>query len=112
MNKLIFAVCFSLLLVFTANAQSGYKGPGPSQLSVAEAKKLRDDSPVTLRGNIVRSLGAEKYVFSDHSGSITVDIDNKIWIDLEIDENDLVEISGEIDRERKIEVDVKSIRKM
>ena len=96
-------------------AQQGYIGPGPSIITVTEAKKLRDDTPVTLRGKIERFLGDEKYLFSDNTGNIIIEIDDDIWRwgNLTIDEKDMVEITGEIDRSfRKVEIDVKAIRKL
>jgi uncharacterized protein (TIGR00156 family) len=75
--------------------------------------KLRDDSPVNLRGRIVQSLGNEKYTFSDETGSITIEIDNGIWRSISVNENDLVEISGEVDRGfRRVEIDVDRVRKL
>ena len=93
--------------------QGGFGGPSASPTRVAQAMTLRDDSPVILRGKIERFLGNEKYTFSDSTGSMTVEIDRRIWGTLSVNENDTVEISGEIDRERNtVEVEVRSIRKI
>jgi len=110
----IFLAGFLAVVIFTANAQQGgFTGPGAEVSTVEQAKTLRDDSPVILRGNILRSLGNEKYLFSDGTGTITIEIERKVWGTLSVDENDRVEISGEIERERRsIEVDVKTIKKM
>ena len=104
----------AVLAAFAAYAQQGgFTGPGIDVMTVAEAKTLRDDSPVLLRGKIERSLGKEKYLFSDATGSITVEIERKVWGFLSVDEHDLVEISGEIDRGfMKLEVEVDTIRKL
>jgi uncharacterized protein (TIGR00156 family) len=93
--------------------QGGYKGPGAVAITVAEAKNLRDDTPVILRGKIERFLGDEKYLFSDDNGTIVIELENRVWGSLSVDENEVVEISGEIDREfRGNEVEVDAIRKM
>jgi uncharacterized protein (TIGR00156 family) len=93
--------------------QGGYKGPGAVVITVAEAKNLRDDTPVILRGKIERFLGDKKYLFSDDTGNIVIEIDNRVWGDLSVDENEVVEINGEIDREfRGNEVEVDAIRKI
>jgi uncharacterized protein (TIGR00156 family) len=104
----------SVAVGLAANAQQGgYRGPGVAAITVAEAKNLRDDSPVVLQGKIERFLGDEKYLFSDDSGNITVEVDDKIWGGLSIDQNDVVEITGEVDRDRRgVEIEVKTIRKM
>jgi uncharacterized protein (TIGR00156 family) len=116
MNKkrLVFAAGLLALTFFAAHAQQGgYKGPGAVAITVAEAKNLRDDSPVILRGKIERFLGDEKYLFSDDTGNITIEIDNKVWGTLSVDQNDLVEVTGEIDRDfRAIEVEIRTIRKI
>jgi uncharacterized protein (TIGR00156 family) len=121
-NKhLVFLGILLALVSLTVNAQEdgykgpgdGYKGPGAVAITVAEAKSLRDNSPVILQGKIDRFLGDEKYIFSDASGIITIELDNKIWRGLSVDQNDTVEITGEIDRDfTGIEVEVKTIRKI
>jgi uncharacterized protein (TIGR00156 family) len=111
-----FICLVGLLALVGLNApaqQGGYKGPGAVAITVAEAKNLRDDTPVILQGKIERFLGNEKYLFSDDTGNMVIEIDNKVWGDLSVDENEVVEISGEIDREfRGNEVEVSSIRKI
>jgi uncharacterized protein (TIGR00156 family) len=117
--KMKHLICLVGLLAFVGlnvNAQQqdgGYKGPGAVAITVAEAKNLRDDTPVILRGKIERFLGDEKYLFSDDTGNIVIEIDNRVWGSLSVDENEVVEINGEIDREfRGNEVEVRTIRKI
>jgi uncharacterized protein (TIGR00156 family) len=109
-------VCCAILLALaclTAAAQEGYTGPGLDSVTVEEAKALRDDTPVCLRGQIVRFLGDEKYLFSDDSGTIVVEIENRLWRGLSVSQDDSVEIVGEVDRDfRKIEIEVDSIKKL
>ena len=87
--------------------EGGYVGPGTTQVTVAEAMKLGDDAWVTLTGKIDRQISHEKYQFSDGTGTITIDIDDKRWQGLTVGPGDTVIISGEVDRElghREIEV--------
>jgi uncharacterized protein (TIGR00156 family) len=111
-----FFVYFVLLLTFfgsTLSAQDGYKGPGADIVTVEAAKNLRDDHPVTIKGKIEKSLGDEKYLFADDTGNIVIEIDNKLWRGISVDQNDVVEISGEVDKEfMKVEIDVSSIKKI
>ncbi|MDR1976090.1 MAG: NirD/YgiW/YdeI family stress tolerance protein [Campylobacteraceae bacterium] len=108
--------CLIALLTFVCmalNAQVGYTGPGPEIITVEAAKKLRDDSPVALRGKIEKSLGDENYLFSDDSGSIIVEIDDRLWAGISVNQNDVVEIVGEVDKGfTKIEVEASSIKKL
>lgn len=121
----IWVVLFVLLPIFGACGQEGLTGPGggftgpgsnpntTTVITVAAAQSLRDDARVTLQGTIVSQLSREKYNFRDSTGEIVVEIDRRVWGSLTISETDLVEIYGEIDRERRgTEIDVKRIRKL
>ena len=118
-KRVFLLIGLAALIAVTVHAQQGgqngggFRGPGTDVTTVAQAKMLRDDSPVLLRGKIERFLGNERYLFSDGTESITIEIERKIWGAVSVDENDTVEISGEIDRKwNRIEVEVKSIRKL
>lgn len=92
----------------------GFQGPGLSNSTVAEALKLGDDTAVVLEGKIEKSLGKEKYVFSDNTGSVTVEIDNEDWRGQKVTPNDTVVIQGEIDKDlfkTEIDVDVITLKK-
>ena len=46
----------------------------PTQITtVKQALTLKNDTPVKLKGYVVKATGDEKYQFSDQTGSITVD---------------------------------------
>lgn len=96
------------------SARGGFSGPGPAVSTVAEAAKLGDDTPVVLVGNIEKSLGDEKYLFKDASGSITVEIDNDDWRGVNVTPENVIEIRGEVDKELfdiKIDVDTVTLKK-
>ena len=93
--------------------QGGFSGPSIHTSTVQQAKSFRDDSPVILKGHIIQNLGNEKYLFKDGTGTITVEIDNDDWSGVQITPSDLVEISGEMDKEfNKIEIDVSQVKKI
>lgn len=94
-------------------AQGGFYGPGPALATVKQALSMRDDTPVTLKGYIIQSLGDEKYLFKDDTGSIKIDVDDKLWQGRQVTPQDLVEIEGEVDRDwNKTEVDVSRLNKV
>ena len=96
-----------------AGSQGGFGGSSSNITTVAQAMNLRDDTRVIMQGRITRALGNERYTFTDNTGSMTVEIERRVWGTLSVNENDMVEISGEIDRDRNsVEVDVKSIRRL
>lgn len=93
-----------------AQAMGGFQGPGLSTTTVAEALNLGDDTAVVLEGKIEKSLGKEKYVFSDNTGSVTVEIDNEDWRGQNVTPNDTVVLHGEVDKDFfKTEIDVDSV---
>ncbi len=81
------------------NYGGGFTGNRPDLVTVEEAKKMPDNSYATLRGNIVRYNGDEKYLFRDASGEQIIEIDNDIWRGQQISADDLVEILVEIDKD-------------
>ena len=91
----------------------GFVGPNGSSTTVANAKSLRDDTWVTLRGNITERISDDLYVFKDASGTVNVDIDHKRWNGQTVTPQDTVEIQGEVDKDwNSVEIDVKQIRKV
>lgn len=118
MKKLILTsvLCASLI---SASAFSkdvmmgGFKGPAVAPITVKEALELKDDSRVTLMGNIERSLGGNQYLFKDATGSVEVEIDKKRWNGVIVSPEDTVEISGKVDKDwGSTEIDVKQIQKI
>lgn len=91
----------------------GYTGGGATAATVAAALKMPDDAWVSLTGKIDRQIGDEKYLFSDGTGTIVVEIDDEDWRGLSVDPNDVVVIQGEVDRElTRREIDVQHIKKV
>ena len=120
MNKFITASAFVVALGLSTSALAsgftgpqqagGFQGPGLAPSSVADALKLNDDTPVVLVGQIEKSLGDEKYLFKDASGSVTVEIDNEDWRGVTVTPKDTIVIQGEIDKDFfKTEIDVDSV---
>lgn len=88
----------------------GFKGPGLQPSTVKQALSFSDDTPVVLIGKIERSLGDEKYLFTDKSGSVTVEIDNDDWRGITVTPNDTIIIEGEVDKDFfKTEIDVERV---
>lgn len=94
------------------NAGGGFSGPGPALITVQQALEMRDDARVSLKGSIVNSLGDEAYIFRDATGTIEVDIDNDVWSGLTVGPEDVITISGEVDKEwTHTSIDVSSVVK-
>jgi uncharacterized protein (TIGR00156 family) len=104
-------------ILIEVNAITGIGGTRKSQaVTVSEARNLPRDSWVILTGNIVNTLpgqGGRYYTFRDSSGEITVEIDRRAWRGLSSGTSDNVEISGEVNiNRRQVSINVKSIRKI
>lgn len=78
-------------------------------VSVRDAKNMADDTVMVLRGNIVQSLGDEKYVFRDTTDSITVEIEDDNWRGISVSPGDTVVIYGELDVGPTTEIEVNRI---
>ncbi|MBP2169041.1 uncharacterized protein (TIGR00156 family) [Erwinia toletana] len=93
--------------------KGGFSGPNGSVVTVKQAQDLKDDSWVTLRGNIEKRIGDEDYTFRDASGTMTVEIDHKRWEGLSVSPADKVELQGELDKDfNSVELDVKRVSKI
>lgn len=125
-SRLPVVLAASCALAFTlgvtgalANSQAGgytnmggYTGPGPSVSTVEQAKGMRDDTHLALRGRIVQHLGGKHYLFRDDTGTIEVEIENKRWQGQTVGPDDVVEIYGEVDKDwNELAIDVDRIIK-
>ncbi|MBO7536897.1 MAG: NirD/YgiW/YdeI family stress tolerance protein [Alphaproteobacteria bacterium] len=118
---LLFGMCSSGLVFgdyYRSTAEvltqkGGFKGSSVSSAikTVSDIKRgdMEKKAWVTVRGNIVEQRSKDKYLFKDSTGEIVVEIDDEYWSDVKVNENDEVELSGEVDKGYfKIELDVKS----
>ncbi len=77
---------------------------------VASARKLADDAPVTLEGNIKRHIRGDRYEFVDTTGSIDVKIEQKHWNGQVVNPKTRVRLTGEVDKDLlSTKVDVKRL---
>lgn len=96
----------------TAPVGGGYTGP-VTVVTVEQAKTMKDDTKVTLRGTIEQHMGGEKYVFRDASGTVELEIDSDRWAGQSVSPQDQVEIFGEVEKKwNAVEIDVKRLRKL
>jgi len=115
----MFATCASVLVTAanagfqpTAAAKGGFVG-NETIVTVSQAKEMRDDTNVIMKGKIVAQVKGDKYTFEDSTGSITVEIDDEDWQGQTVTPADSVKIYGEVDRGlTKTEIDVDTIQKL
>ena len=82
--------------------------------TVENVKNKADETFVYMQGQIVKSLGDDKYAFTDKTGEIVLEIDNDEFNGVTVTAGEFLEISGEVDKEmmKPTKVDVKSIKKL
>ncbi|MFH0826218.1 MAG: NirD/YgiW/YdeI family stress tolerance protein [Pseudomonadota bacterium] len=101
-------------LAIGAPAFGQFTGPGaatPVDVKAILANPV-DDTWVTLRGQIIKKIGRDKYLFSDGTGQIRLDIDDKYFpAGVPISSTTKLQISGEVDADyfKTPEIDVKNI---
>lgn len=102
-------VVAGLLLPTSMYAQ--YVGPSTQiqPKSVAEIlKNPGDNQVVVLQGHIIKNIGKKKYIFSDGTAEIRVEIDARHMPTQPIDQKTKVQLTGEVETEfmQSPEIDV------
>jgi uncharacterized protein (TIGR00156 family) len=94
----------------TANETGGYYST-QNIITVAQAKKMKDDEWVVLEGSIKNQINSKKYRFVDKTGVIVIKIEEDEWRGQRVGPDDIVIIYGEIDKDfgQEIKVDVERI---
>ena len=95
-------------------AQAQYVGPTQVQTYTTVSQILKnpvDDQPFQLKGKITEKLGHERYTFTDSTGSIRAEIDDKRFMGAQVGPDTMVEIWGEVDtsRTKPVKIDVKRL---
>jgi len=101
--------------VAMANTPVNQAAIAPATLTtVKHALTAKDNTPVKLHGQVVKSLGDEKYQFRDKTGSITVDVDDELWQGRPISPNTNVTLIGEVDIDykplKRVEIEVDQVQ--
>lgn len=110
----VLATSLIVLLAAQAPALAQYTGPGsqPAQSSIKQIlDNPVDDMNVVLRGTIVRQVSSDKYIFSDGTGEIRVEIDRRLFPASPVTDKVTVEISGEVEKDflESPEIDVDTL---
>lgn len=99
MKTLAFAAAaLSVFSIGTAQAQFvGQRQPVTTVKQVLD--NGRDDQMVVLEGNLINQVRNAKYTLRDATGTIVVEIDDRIFAGQRVDSNTKVRVEGEIDAE-------------
>ena len=89
-----------LAVALSASALAQFSGPSKSgsNATVAQAtSNLRVGTYVTLTGNVVEHLREAYFTFRDQSGSMRVEIPERVFRGQRVESSTTVRITGEID---------------
>ncbi|MCH7392110.1 NirD/YgiW/YdeI family stress tolerance protein [Acinetobacter dispersus] len=79
-------------------------------VTVSQVAKLKDETGVTLTGQITKHLQSDHYEFKDQSGTIGIEIDDDIWRQAGLKVGDHVRLVGEVDTHRYKPTDIEVIK--
>ena len=106
---LLFGTGFSI----ANSTYGGFYDKEANNINISDALRMKDNSHVTIKGNIVKRLTNDTYLFKDSTGTITVEIDNEKWMGVTAGKQDTLELSGEIERNlTSIKLDVDKVKKL
>ena len=112
MKNMLTVAAMAVVIGLSGQAQAQFQGPTIAPVSVADAKKLSDDTAVISVGHLEKTLGGEKSLFREQTDSVTLAIANATWNGVTITPSDTIEIRGEVDKEfMNVEIDVDQIIK-
>lgn len=105
----IAAVAALVFFVGAAAFAQGYTGPGAGKgtgaaaqiTTAAQVKTAADNATVSLEGFVVKALGDDSFQFQDASGTVTVEIDDKIVRTMTFNDKTKVRLYGEVDANRR-----------
>jgi uncharacterized protein (TIGR00156 family) len=119
---MIIVAVIVLVIGFAGSSFAGFVGPSVesgkgnatavSMTVKAVLDKPVDDMHIILNGNILKKLSHKKYIFSDGTGEIKIEIDEDVFPATQITPQTKVEITGEVERKffKPVTIDVKSIK--
>ena len=83
-------------------------------MTVEQVRGLADNTPVIIRGYLLRQNGENSYVFQDSTGTINLEIEDADWGGLAVSPDEYIEIWGEVDKNgmSMVEVDVSAMKKL
>lgn len=116
MRKNIILALLSSAMLFTTNVwakddtaqliQAAVQKP----VTVADIKTLADETPISLKGTLIKHLNQDHYEFNDGTGLILLEIDDDIWKESMIKAGDRVHVLGEVDTHRYKPTDIEVVK--
>jgi uncharacterized protein (TIGR00156 family) len=98
MKKTLITICFVLFLCFASVSSAQFTGPSISgrESTVGQISNTRVGSYVILTGHVIAHQRGEYFTFRDKTGTIRVEIENRVWQNREISPETRVRLMGEV----------------
>ena len=81
-----------------------------NKVNVQQIAQLKDETGITLIGQITQHLKGDHYQFQDATGRIGVEIDDDLWRQANLKVGDHVRVVGEVDTHRYKPTDIEVIQ--
>ena len=96
----LITICLGLFLCFASVSFAQFTGPSISgrESTVGQISNTSVGSYVILTGHIIAHQRDEYFTFRDKTGTIRVEIENRVWQGREISPETRVRLMGEVDR--------------
>ncbi|MCU4415174.1 NirD/YgiW/YdeI family stress tolerance protein [Acinetobacter sp. WU_MDCI_Axc73] len=78
--------------------------------TVQQVANMKDETGVTLTGQITKHIKSDHYEFKDRSGTINLEIDDDIWHAAGLKVGDHVRVVGEVDTHRYKPTDIEVVK--
>lgn len=82
----------------TTVSKGGFVNGAEEIVTTTQVREMRDDTPVVVKGKILKRTGDEKYMFQDGADTMIVEIDDDDWRGLVVTPDDIVILRGEVDK--------------
>lgn len=116
MRKLIFSTSVVATVVLSSSAFAGkddhliVQEAAKNVVNVQQIAKLKDETGVTLTGQITKHIKSDHYEFKDTTGVISLEIDDDLWRAVGLKVGDHVRAVGEVDTHRYKPTDIEVVK--
>ena len=85
-------------VLLAALALAGCANQPVGSMDIADALAAPDDTKVVVTGEVVQQIAGERFLLRDHSGSVTVEIDDDLLGEVKLAPSSRLRIYGEVER--------------
>ncbi|MFW1809027.1 NirD/YgiW/YdeI family stress tolerance protein [Acinetobacter ursingii] len=116
MKKFILTASIAATVVLSSSAFAGkddhviIQEAAKNMVTVQQVAKIKDETGVTLTGQITKHIKSDHYEFKDATGSISLEMDDDIWRAAGLKVGDHVRVVGEVDTHRYKPTDIEVVK--